>query len=393
MIVFVFLFLKTKNKKTKPIYSIILVIFLLASAAACYTAYMPDYLLLPKSNVGVVYHIVAMLVLLLSYKNIDSVSRKSIQSRNNSVITILALCLCFFNFVVIVNDYFYINITNIQSDVASVRNAMVDGDIGGVANGLMRYPYFFGSCTWMAVIALAFYFMAYSPQKKMLIYALLISSTSKLIFGLSIASRDCMLVYFFVFIMMYMCVKKDISSVWSKKVRLIILGGSSLALAFFLFVTFLRFFLEADTERSQSGTIAYIGQGFVNFQSAFVEHPEGLTHGASKFPVFSGASMSRFNISDVVMSSLKLNVFYTVIGSWVMDVGIWITILIVFIYSKLIKFVIQLPKSPFTLIYIALSFHFAFYLIFYQVTSMTGSLLLIYIVIIIMDVFTMKRVK
>ena len=143
-------------------------------------------------------------------------------------------------------------------------------------------------------------------------------------------------------------------------------------------------------ERSLSGTVAYIGQGFVNFQSGFAEHPEGLTGGASKFPVFSGTSMSRFNISDVVMSSLSLNVFYTVIGSWVMDVGIWVTIVIVFIYSKIIKFTIRLPKSPFTLIYIALALHFAFYLIFYQVTSMTGSLLLIYSIIIIMDIYTMK---
>lgn len=392
IIVFVLVFLKTKNKLERPIYSIILLMFLLSSVAACYTAYMPDYLFLPKSNIGVVYHIVTLLLLLFSYKNIDSVSEKSIQPRNDSVIRFLAYCLCFFNFIVIINDYPNISFALIQNDVTSIRNSMVEGDIGGVANGWMRYPYFFGSCTWMAVLALAFYFMSYSPHRKMLIYILLISSTSKLIFGLSIASRDCMLVYFFVFIMMYLCVKKNIASAWTKKIKGMIVLGGGLVIAFFVFVTFLRFFLDADTTRSQSGTIAYLGQGFVNFQSAFVEHPEGITHGASKFPVFAGTSVSRFRVSDTIMSSLRLNVFYTIIGSWVMDVGIWITMFVVLIYSKVIKFIIRLPKSPFTLIYLALAFHFAFYIVFYQVTSLTGSLLLIYFVIVVMDILTKKKI-
>lgn len=393
IIVFGIVFWKTKNKFGRPIYSIILLIFLIASTAACYTAYMPNYLSLPKSNIGVIYHIIVLLMLLFAYKNIDSISDRTIQSRNKSVMYILAICLCFFNFIVIINDCLNIDISLIQNDVTSVRNAMADGDMGEVKTGWMRYPYFFGSCTWMAVIALAFYFMACFPQKKILIYALLISSTSKLIYGFSIASRDCMLVYFYVFIMLYMCVKKNINKIWLNKVKTMILVVGGMSMTFFVFVTILRFFLDADTARTQAGTIAYLGQGFVNFQSAFVEHPEGLTHGASKFPVFAGTSLSRFGLSDVLISSLRLNVFYTIVGSWVMDVGIWITVLIALIYSKVIKFIILLPKSPFTLIYIALAFHFAFYLIFYQVTSMTGSLLLIYFIIIIMDVLTRKKVS
>lgn len=391
VIFFTLYFWKIKDKLSRPLFSCLAIIYVIASLAACYIAYQPDYLHLPKSTIGVIYHIVTMLILLSAFKHMDSFSASPVEIRANTMLRYFSWLVVFFNGVVIATNIGNVNLDMVQNDVLSIRSAMEMGEVGAVQTGWQRYPYFFGSCYWMVAIALSFYFMIVTPKNKILIYSLLLSSTSILVYGMAIASRDCMLVYFYVFLFLYFIVKKNLPELWRKRTNYVALVGGGIAGAFFILVTFIRFFFMADQGRGLAGTIGYIGQGLVNFQSAFSEYPNGLTHGTSKFPFFVGSSISRFNLGDTISSSLELNVFYTTVGSWVMDVGVWITLIIVFIYYTVIKKAFSLRKSAFSLIYVAIALHFAFYVIFYQVTSMTGTLLFAYLAIVGMDLITRRR--
>lgn len=381
-----------KKKRKKPVLLVITILYLLAAIAASIMINMYDYKFFPQSYTSAIYHILLMLMLLWPLRKIDRIADSPINDVAGNSLGILTCIVVFCCLVSIFCDIPYINLQQIAVDVSGIRTDMVEGNIGYVPP-MLRYPYYIGSCYWEVALGLAFYNMVRYPQRWFLIILLLFCSLSNVVYGFTIASRDCLLVYVFVLFMLFILCRKDLPQTWKNFVRLTIIVCGLIAAILLVVITFYRFFLFSDQDRQIAGTIGYLGQGMVYFCERFEKFPDGLTGGAMHFPIFVGKSISRFGVSDTLGTDVNLNVFSTTIGSWVCDVGVYMTVIVTIIFSSLIKKVISFRKSPFTIIYYVWIFRFIFYGLFYFVDTFNGTKLFIYLFIILWDALSRNKCK
>jgi hypothetical protein len=149
----------------------------------------------------------------------------------------------------------------------------------------------------------------------------------------------------------------------------------------------MRFGDRKDTT-TQLSLLNYLGQGYVNFSEAFDTYPDGLfpKKGTTCFPFFAGEGRDHFMTGKQVNSSIRMNVFRTIIGSWLLDCGALWTIFITFIYAFLFRIIGHNKNNNiFCYIYIALALDFSFSLLFFFHESITGTQLLTYFGLFFID--------
>lgn len=391
---FLIVYLRGKDKKNHKLFNMIILIYFFAGLAASFIYYNLDYYRDTQLNLwAICYHLALMFLLLIPLRRFDQRADMPLVDLNQvSKIFTIGVIIC--SIIYIIDGIQYVDIYTILNDVSSLRADLNEGE-NRTGNALIGYIAYFYTTLSVAPLVLMFYYLIKSPERKVLIFILLICSLGTVIVELRFAAREFLIKYVYLAFCLFFILRKKFS-IRTKKT--IITGGIvlfSIILAIFLFITFLRFGDRSDTSTSLS-MLNYFGQGFVNFSEGFVTHPDGVfpQKGTGTFPFFAGATRSHFNVDDLVNSSLEMNVFRTIIGSWQLDCGIYWTVLITIIYAFLFNIIGRNRfNNIFSYIYMALVFDFSFSLLFFFHENITGTRLVTYAGLVFIDYLSRPKSK
>jgi len=391
---FLIVFLRGKDKQSHKLYNMIILIYFFAGLAASYIFYNLENYRFTQLNFGAIcYHLTLIFLLLTPLRKFDQ--RADMPLANTNQITrmfTIGIIIC--SIIYIIDGIQYIDIYTILNDVSSLRADLNEGE-RRTDNNLIGYIAYFYTTLSVAPLVLMFYYLIKHPEKKLLIFILLICSLGTVIVELRFAAREFLIKFVYLSFCLFFILRKKFSKRTKKN---IITGGivlSSILLAVFLLISFLRFGDRSDTSTSLS-MLNYFGQGFANFSEGFVTHPDGVfpQKGTGTFPFFAGATRSHFNVDDLVNSNLEMNVFRTIIGSWQLDCGIYWTVIITIIYAFIFNLIGRNKHNNiFSYIYMALVFDFSFSLLFFFHENITGTRLVTYICLFLIDFLSRPKGK
>lgn len=196
--------------------------------------------------------------------------------------------------------------------------------------GLIGYIATIGMITPMFAIFMAFYRLFKDKKSDIIFYLLIITSLSGAFMNLTIAGRDG-LVRWFMFVICNITIYKNFFSIKSipfilKVIFVVIL---IFVVLFFLLITYSRFGKGEDAIMS---IVDYLGMSFYRFSEIF--HGVGTNYlfgFNSLFPIFPG-SMNSLDIAKLHLN-FSTSSFHTFIGSFVLNVGTFWTIIMALIFN------------------------------------------------------------
>lgn len=381
---YVVFILFTRQKSKKVVFVSILTMYLCSSIAALYI-YGIMYQGAPIVLSAIAFHIAMLFLLLYPLQKFDKIRFVDIPKEKMKEIDMFSIIIIVLCLIKIFYDIQNIDIGILLSDVQSLRNSLIEGQYRS-SNVILRYLCFFAGQYWSIALVLAFYYMRHYPHKSLLIALLFISSLGVIVSGLTVAAREYLIKYVFLFLVLTYWFLPTIMSRWRRTIRTLLFVFGGFFVSFFLLITFLRFGDNSHYAYTPlESLLSYLGQGYIYFSSYFLEFPEGATGGAVKFPFFVGRSISAFNLEDVVYSNVTLNTFSTTIGSWVLDVGIYWTVIITLIHFFIFKRVGNKRVTVFTLIYIIWIYDFIFSAMFFYNETLNGSRIMSILFVVIFE--------
>lgn len=379
-IIFIFL---TKDKLNKCVFLCTLCLFLTSSLASIYVHrfYYQSY---PIYWHAAIYHCIMLYMLLYPLQRFDRLKGYRLPKSNERLVTTFAVIIVSLLLVKILYDASRVSLETLLTDVHSLRHNLSD-QTNIESNPFIRYFNFFAGQYWGVALALAFYFMQHYPQKRLLIYLLLLSSLEVVISGLVVAAREYLIKYIYLFFILYFWFSTTISLKWKKKMRTAFIILGALFISVFVLITVLRFSGSTTFGSPMASVLSYLGQSNIFFSSFFEEFPHGATGGAMRFPIFAGTSMSTFNVNDNIYSNIQLNSFATTIGSWYFEVGYIWTIIITLIHYLVFSHVGKCRITVFKLIYIVWIYDFIFSCMFFYNEVLNKSRILSILFIVFFD--------
>lgn len=360
--------------------------YLISSIASCYIL---NHDLDFKDNViyldAVLFHIVALYLLLKPLQKYDNIIYNSnLLYVPNNIINIVTGITIILPIICILNAIPKISFSNIMNDVGALRALLVEQEVNQ-GNVFIRYSAYYGGMLWSSAIVLFFYNLAYHKSRRILILLLLICSFSNVISGLVFAAREYLIKYLFLFIAFFLIFRNELSKEIKKRITIFIIISGILFLGMFLLITILRFENRAHVD-TISSLCSYTGQGFIYFSEYFNKIPNGIgSQGRISFSFFVGDVVSAYNIGDSFYTNVTTNIFSTTIGSWILDVGITITIFIVVLHNWLFRRVANSKKNIFSLLYVAWIYEFIFSTIFFYNESLNGGRVMFILSFVILD--------
>ena len=378
---------------------IVLYLYLGSSVTACYLSFFSkEYSKYSMDPVAVIYLIAMLFVLLYPMRAIDMKAERTIERSDDFVIFpfslfVIAIFILYFG-----NQIVNVSISDILQDAADVRYSNAGkGNFSITSGTFFAYVEIIAVNATAVPIGLAFYYMCVAPRNKILIYLLLFSSMVNPLLSLRSASRVYFPCYVLTLILLFILLRKNVSSTWNRSLKNFIVVIGSLVTILFIVISASRF---ADGHYNDEGgtftsMLAYYGQNFCNFSPHFSAFPDGLfpnNHGGLNFPFFAKHTEEIFNLNAQLATDIKLNVFSTTIGSWIGDWGhIW-TVVVALIYGGLIYFVANRKRyTVFTLIYIIMILQFAYYSLFYFVSTVSKYYIYMLVVLMILDQISYKK--
>lgn len=390
---FLFVFMWSKDKNNHKLFSMIILLYLFASLAAYYICFNVDTYRYTELNfVAICYHLILLFLLLMPLRKFDE--RSNIPLSDLNLITrafTFGVIIC--SVIYIIDGIQYVNIYDILNDVGSLRSALNEGEKRSSSSVIGYVAYFYKTLS-VAPLVLMFYYLIKHPEKKIIIFLLVICSLGTVIVELRFAAREFLIKYVYLSFCLFFLLRKHFSKRTRKK--LVIVGATLLGiiLSMFMIITFARF---GDRDISAfDSMLVYLGQGFVNFSEGFVNYPDGLfpQKGTITFPFFAGEYRSSFKLEDQINSLIPLNVFRTIIGSWTLDIGVYLTVLAAIIYASLFVLIGKNKyNNVFSYIYIALALDFSFSLLFFFHENISGTRLVAYIGLYLLDCFSRSNAK
>lgn len=371
----------------------IILLYLFAGLAAYYIYFNVDTYRYTELNFGAIcYHLILMFLLLIPLRRFDERSKLPLSDFNQTTKAFsFGVIIC--AVVYIVDGIQYVNINDILNDVGSLRSALSEGEKRSSSSIIGYVAYFFKTLS-VAPLVLMFYYLIKYPEKKIMIILLFICSLGTVIVELRFAAREFLIKYVYLSFCLFFLLRKHFSQRIRKK---IVTAGAAIVgivLSIFMLITFMRF---GDRDISTfDSMLVYLGQGFVNFSEGFVNYPDGLfaQKGTITFPFFAGEYRSSFNMDDQISSLIPMNVFRTIIGSWTLDNGVYLTVLIAIIYASLFVLIGKNKyNNVFSYIYIALVLDFSFSLLFFFHENISGTRLVTYIGLYLLDCFSRSNAK
>ena len=231
-------------------------------------------------------------------------------------------------------------ITSIIEDAASVKSEHYeDLDALVLESSQPIYMYFINMLvgSWSLILCLWFYRMIFLPKSYVLNMLLLLSSLGGIFNSFALAGRAAIIYWLFVFFLFFSFFKKFMGRKLEKRTLLIscVLGGG--ILAFLLIITMSRF------DSAESGTlhslVGYAGQMYTNFCSVY--EVRGLFEFTTEriFPIINkyllGNTFDLLAFYDRVYSQtgVTVNVFTTILGGLIINVGLGGMILYLLFYN------------------------------------------------------------
>jgi oligosaccharide repeat unit polymerase len=345
---------------------------------------------------AIIYHILMLLLLILPLQNFDKYAYSKTEIIPEIKLRPFVYILVIISIISIFDSIQYISFDNILNDIVGVRQSQVE--INPLQGTLLGYVTYYARIYWSIALILMFYYLAYYPSKKIIILLLFISSLSQVIESFTIAGRDIVLKYIFIFIILILFFRFKLPKKVKKNIyTLFIIIVCSFA-SFFVLISLLRWDLNSTAKISTSESLlSYLGQPLLYFSGFFQNFAtDGATGGSIHFPLFAyGDITSRHNLNNEVMANIQLNTFATSIGTWVFELGALLASIIAIIHSILIYHLKRKKNTIFTIIYIVWVFEFIFFSYFYYVYTINlgfiASILFVKILEILYNYFYFKR--
>lgn len=400
---FAFLALFFFNKdKDKTLSSIVVLLYLVSSIFGIYV--YNNFSRFSSSHIywyAVLYHIIMLVLFLNSYKKLNHfVKLDLVKVRNTDVLnclTIVVVLLC-----LLCNINAFLNIGYSFSGISAIdaqdtRALLTESQ--GSATFMDRLAYF-GNKYALVALALSFYYMKYSPNRKLLIILLLFCSLSMIMPSLRVIGREYIIKYIFVFAIAYLLCRKKLSKSSKSILRSFILIIAVLGISYFIIISSLRFgertdYIEKTGDSSMlNAIIAYFGQGFVLFSEFFEEfiYPK-VPIGSIHFKFFSSDITSAYNLNDTVFANVFVNAFSTGVGDLMVDGGIFFATIIILLLVLCVRYVGRREFNLFTYIYILWLFEFVFSFLFFFNESFTGMRVLSLLIIFAFDIWNNQYSK
>jgi len=366
------LFASTNNKRLYPCYLSTRALYFLA-VVTCLIFYSIQQHKSPVSPVAIFYHIIMLGLLINPIKKYDRFAYNKtaiIQEKKLKPFVYVLIAISLYS---IYDSFQNITVDRILTDVQSIRADFAEG--GSYTGGISGYVTYYARIYWSLALLLMFYYLVYYPQKKLLILLLFISSLSQVIESFTIAGRDIVLKYIFIFLILNLLFRNELPQTTKRTLKKIFILTGGIFVGFFALISILRWDMnETASMSTQEALIAYLGQPFLYFSEYFENFAEkGATSGAIHFPIFTSTMVSRFNMSDSVNVNMTLNTFSTSIGSWLFETGALIAAVITVVHSLLMYNLKRKEKTIFTLIYVIWTFEFIFFSLFYYVYTINLS--------------------
>lgn len=343
------------------------------------------------SLIAVVYHLTVLAMIFISVRGIETHRNHSLEQTSDTIIYPLTYFIVTISLIHIFTNIQDVSLDVIQDDVVGLRRSLREER--GNSNIFIRYVDDYAKKLSIVPLVLTFYFMKFHPQKKTLIFVLLFCSMGHAFVSLKFAGREYIIKYLFVLTCVWHMMKNNLTTSWSKFMKWFFIMVTILSISIFIFISVLRFD-DGVSGSTQDALVSYLGQGLLVFSDVFEEFPSGIfdKHGTMYFSFFAGSASSVYNLNDLVYTSVSLNAFPTIIGSWIQDCGILWTTVIVAIFSYIISLVKRLTYyNVFILIYIAFICEFLFSLPFFFSDAFTGSRVFSLLFIIVLDNYSRKK--
>lgn len=326
------------DHKRNPLYKIIVALFLLSSISSVYLVNYDIAFAGKAVSFGpIVFHIVCLFLFIYPISNYDRYREEQFQPSNAKLISSFTWFTVIVFVVYFINTIQNVSIQSIFINAIDVRSNLHDNSFAFENKSFLGYVGAFEHQLKWAPLALSFYYIKFSPQKKTLIYLLLFCSLIDPISYLMYASRDYIIRYIFVFCIAWLLMSKNIHGEWNRKLGVLGVGVGLFFTLIFIVITIGRFSYGTDSSPIES-MISYLGQGFANFPERMLNFPNGLfpsQKGGMFFPLLVGDSISVYNLNENILTDIDLNTFTTVIGSFLEDCGAVYTVVIICVYSFL----------------------------------------------------------
>lgn len=366
------LFASIKDKRLYPCYLSTLALYFLAGIT-CLIFYSIQTYKSPVSLVAIIYHIVMLGILIVPIKKYDRFAYNKSEIIQEKKLTPFVYVLIVTSLYSIFESFQNISFNEILTDVVSIRTELAEGE--NDSGGVLVYITYYARIYWSIALILMFHYLAYYPKRKLTILFLFISSLSQVIESFTIAGRDIVLKYIFIFFISILLFRNELPRSTKRTLKKIFILTGGIFVGFFALISILRWDMnETASMSTQEALIAYLGQPFLYFSEYFENFAEkGATSGAIHFPIFTKATSSRFNMSDTINVNMELNTFSTSIGSWLFETGALMAAIITVVHSLLMQNLKRKKKTIFSLIYIIWVFEFIFFSLFYYVYAINLS--------------------
>lgn len=373
---FFFLFVIIRSKKYFPCYVVTLGLYF-TSGIGCVIFYMIQDYKSPIIPDAILFHIIMLFLLIIPIKYYDRFAYEKIELIPEKILKPFVYIIIVSSIYSIYKSFDRIDFNRILTDVVNIRNEIGEEKI--TESGIIGYIVYYARIFWSLALVLMFYYIIYFPKKKIIIFLLFISSLSQVIESFTIAGRDIVLKYIFIFFILILLFRFELPQKTKRYIYKLLIIIGIFFISFFSLISILRWDMNDYAETSTiEGLISYLGQPFLYF-SEYFEHfsSTGATGGNIHFPLFSFSenTVNRLNTGEYIQVNMKLNTFSTSIGSWIFEVGALAASLITVIHHFLMIGLKRKKKTIFTIIYVIWVFEFIFFSLFYYIYTINLSFL------------------
>lgn len=293
---------------------------------------------------GVAYLAFGIGCVLLSHFQYRDSDRMSVKVENASIKRVLDYCFLVSNVGAIV--FFFPSAMNaLTGDVENNRVFLADTTQRLQEAGLLN-TYFSTICSSFGIsLVLGFANLTQGnvqkPLNKALGFALLVSSTAYIVYIFAWVGRDGFVFWLMLFALVYLLFKPALHFTVDRNAKKLYFLTLLVTLPVFVAITTARFGGKEDS--IFLWVLIYLGEQVNNFSDYYQVYSEGYSQGgALNFPLVMGV-LGNLQLDRLAMNDLYLSEgvtpwrFATFIGSFLMDVGPYFTLLLIFAYFFVVR--------------------------------------------------------
>ena len=309
-----------------------------------------NYFLVDFGRIEITFIPTVIYSLLLSFSiypfiRMDSHSEISLQPIKNKKIFSLLTGIFFIAFILLIflfGEQFIFNLMfgnlgELRTEALSSGQSLTD-KLSGISRIISTPVIIIGHVAYFA-IPLFFYNLCFNPGKKIINSILLLSSLSPVFLGVLNVDRSKTFYWVLLFIMCFFLFKKYIveksQRIFLRRIGFVVLG---VLLLYFISVSISRFG-ERDSG-AEGGFIIYAGQSFLNFVNLWDNYNNPDFTFARVFPFFnyffgSNIQVSEWNDMAYLKSGMHINIFFTYLGMFLVDLGKLSVFVAVFVVNRI----------------------------------------------------------